>query len=447
MGDKIRIVLGVVVVVAFGLWLGHALVDIVSSSPPKPNVILLLLDTARADHVGSCSAEDNGYYSADGLTPHLDSLAATGIAYPYCQAQASWTLPCMVSIFTGVSQRAHGANTGPDYMTGISEEYTTIAEMMHNARYDTYGLFNVPVMDEPYGFHQGYDFVNAEGCTLAVDAKTVVDQGTQWLDDRGNADGFFMSLHFFDAHYPYDPPQTYWDRLGLERFNFPSAQGIIASFYNGEVTEQDFDILHALYCAEIHSMDAEIGRLFAALRARGLADSTIIIVVADHGEEFGEHGEIFHRSFFQEVIHVPLIIAGPGVPGGLVVNNAVGQYDILPTLAHLLGLECPDYVEGYVALPDCTSHGAIPSSGEITGVKPIIAIRSNNAKTFWEAEEDQAIGFDLSENPGETEPLSVPESLVGAARTLWATPHAFTPMIVPNSEQRSELMRDLGYIR
>ena len=443
--NKRNAVLGLLIL--FVLIVGSfLLVDSIFPERPEKNVILLVLDTVRADHVGCCSLERNGTYRAGGLTPSLDSLARHGTAFQACQAQARWTLPAFASIFTGVSSRAHRVNTGPSHMTGIAPEYITIPEMLAEAGYDTYGLFNAPVVDAPYGFHEGYDFIDARGCTLAVDAEYVVDRGLSWLDDRENESGFFMSLHFFDAHYPYDPPDEYWEGWGWDKIEFPSSQAMIQACTDSILTSVDYEFLHTLYCAEIHSMDAQIGRFFAELRDRGLAENTIIIVVADHGEEFGEHGNIFHRSFYQEVIHVPLIVAGPGVMDR-VVSDPVGQYDILPTLARLLDLECPPYVEGLPLplAPGDSLHESIPSSGELTGIKPLVAIRTKFITGIWDAGTDSLITFRRPEQ----DMLSQGNDdgwFLRMAMEYWATPTLLSPMIVPNSEQRSALMKNLGYI-
>lgn len=415
-------------------------------NPPsqKPNVVLLLIDTVRADHL-SCY----GYEKP--TTPNIDQLAKEGLVYANCHAQALWTLPAMATIFTGVSQRAHGINTRDGYMTGIPDDYTTLPEILDNAGYDTYGLFNVPVMAEEYGFHQGFDHISDEGCIVTIDADSVVNNAITWLDERDNQSGFFMCLHFFDAHYAYDPPPEYWHMGGIERpegLEFLTSHQMADLARAGQIIESDVATLEDLYDLEIRFVDDEIGRLMDELKERGLYENTIFVVISDHGEEFLEHGFILHGfQFYQETIHVPFIIAGPGIGERLVVKQPVGQYDLLPTLAHLLDLDIPEYVEGMVALPGQVGHNYIPTSGDLSNDVDIAVIRRQSSKIWWSPTMDGAVGYDLSSDPMEEHPMAAHPAFQEMIEQYWATPRIFPPINVPLSEERAARIRDLGYIR
>ena len=409
-----------------------------------PNVVLLLLDTVRADHLGCYGYNIN-------TSPGLDSLAYSGIMYRDCQAQASWTLPSMTSIFTGVSERAHRVNTTRDgFMNGVPEDYEMLPELMKDCGYETYAIFNVPVLDQCYGFWQGIDHIEARGCTLTIDANVVVDLALNYLDERDNEDGFFMIMHFFDAHYPYWPPEPYWATVQLDypgdNATAPSTQDVNEAFLAGQLYDQ-IPFMIMLYDAEIFFMDNEITRFLRELRARGLADNTIVIAMADHGEEFGEHGRLFHgKQLFQETIHVPWIMAGPGIGEGLAVNGVVGQFDLLPTLGEIIGFDIPDYVEGLIALPEMPAHQGVPSSGFMSGGPDQAVIRFNNAKVFW-APDFEPLAFDLDMGMERDSSIRfVDEELANLVADYWATPIIFQPIRAQLPSNRGYLLRDLGYM-
>lgn len=440
-----------------GFWQGPQLIEKIDRAlhPPSdhPNVILLLLDTVRYDVCGW-----HGLWAGESPTPVLDSLSVSGLSYLECQAQSSWTLPSMASIFTGVSERSHRAGSRGGFFFGVAEEYETLPELLRDQGFDSYAVFNVPVMDEPFGFWQGYDDVYpyvTQGARECLDADTVVKLGLEWLDAReDDVDPFFLTLHFFDAHYPYDPPLPYWSAVGVEHpvgvFSAATIDEMLELVRDSLLPPMDVELLSRLYVGEVMFMDAQIGRLCAGLRLRGLAENTIIVAIADHGEEFMEHGMLFHgRQLYQETVHVPWIITGPGVPEGLRALNPVGQYDLLPTVMSLLGCPWPSYVEGLPALPDSTAHPFLPTSGDITGSLEQVAIRVGDVKVFWNPEQDFNIAYYVGEGMIEhPDNIMVIDSLVYEDAEFYAaTPVCFQPLYVPEGDARAERLRDLGYIR
>mgnify|MGYP006277193475 CR=1 FL=1 len=421
-----------------GLLLPAATVLLLASgcgSGGGPNVILILIDTLRADHVHCYGYERM-------ITPHLDSLASQGVRWTDCQAQSSWTLPAMTSIFTGTTERAHGAGARGERLYGIGEELVTLPEAYSAMGYSTYGIYNAPVMDVEYGFASGVDSVDTEGCTDVLDAEVVVDRTLSWIDS--DADGpFFAVAHFFDPHWPYCAPDGPQDLADVP------ASAIRAANAHGDLNRDQAIALIDYYDAEIRYCDRELGRLFAGLRERGLDENTIVVVVADHGEEFLDHGMMFHgRQLFQETVHVPLIISGPGVPRGDVVTEVVGQYDIMPTLMHLTDGQVPRQVQGVSLLPAAASpHEGVPSSGVNTGLKQRAAVRFDSLKVLWDADADSSWTYDLSlgiEDPDEA--LTPDSAHVEKVQRYWSTPYITEPPHVEVGDEKARWFRDMAYI-
>ncbi len=401
----------------------------------RPNVLLIIIDTLRADHLGCY-----GYHRP--ITPSLDSLASSGTRWAACQAQSSWTLPAMTSIFTGVSERAHGAGARGGHLYRYGEELEPLPSLLAETGYSTFAVLNAPVMDVEYGFDRGFDHCDTDGCSQTLDAEEVTDRILNMIDgDAGEP--FFGVAHYFDPHWPYAAPDGPQDLAEVP------ASSVRAANAEGSLSRSEVAGLIDLYDLEVSYCDREVGRLLAGLRERDLEGGTIVIVVADHGEEFLEHGMMFHgRQLYQETVHVPLIVSGPGVPRDTVVEQAVGQYDILPTVMHLAGGPVPDGVQGVPLLPPRgVPERGVPGSGDNTGLLDQGVMRFDTCKVFWEQESDSAWAFDLQEGPEDRESLMEPaERLVDSLRLYWATQPAGLPSIVEVGEEKARWFRDMAYI-
>jgi len=401
----------------------------------RPSVLLLVIDTLRADHVHCL-----GY--GRGVTPTLDSLAAEGVLYAACQSQSTWTLPAMASLLTGTTERTHGAGTHGESFYGLTPELVTIPRLLGEEGYSSFGLFNAPVVSERFGFPRDFESYDTEGCLDPLDAGPVVDRALKWLDG-GNRGSFFMLLHFFDPHYPYAAPGSDpW----LDSIPFTDVRIAVA---DGDLTGPQLERMVNLYDVEISYCDDQISRLMAGLRERGLAEETVVVVVADHGEEFLEHGRVFHgQQLFQETVHVPMIITGPGVPRDSVVRSPVGLFDVMPTIAHLCGLEAPAQVEGVSLLgEELPADRGIPSSGTSGDIMQRAAMRFGDSKALWDASADSAWMYDLTagfEDPDST--LRPDSAMVRSLRLYWASPRAGGAFTVEMEGRLSEAFRDLGYI-
>lgn len=397
------------------------------------SVLLVILDTVPASHVGYC-----GYPRQ--TTPVLDSLAACGAGFLDCQAQSPWTLPSCVTIVSGLGVRSHGARRYEDQsVAGIGLDLPTLQSVLNDRGYATGGFTNSYMLGEYFGWHRGFDRFHCEQLGFHG-AAPAVDSCLAWLDGLGGQP-FFALVHFFDPHDPYDPPPPWDTRFGEggAPFNWNPGGG------DGPPDPTLGRHLLDLYDGSLACTDDQLGRLLAGLRERGLADRTVVVVVADHGEEFLEHGGIWHgKTLFQEVLHVPLVMAGPGIPVGP-DPRLVAQSDIVPTLAALLDVPWPGRTDGadlFAALP--SERPVFSSNLNATSLQPA-AVRMGRMKTLWEAVSDRSFSFDLSEDPGETRPLPADSAGLEQIRLYWASPGACDPLPVDRDDV-DRALRDLGYL-
>jgi choline-sulfatase len=300
--------------------------SVVSRRAKPKNLLLVSLDTVRADHLGC-------YHDASAQTPAIDALAASGLRFERASTVVPLTLPSHASLMTGTFPGWHGVRDNGGFY--LDDDQLTLAEVLRDNGFRTGGFVGAFVLDRRWGIAQGFDryaddfdldrFESAGGMDMIQrPGSEVVDRALEWLRSERNG-RFFAWVHLYDAHTPYDAPEPF-------RSRFPPTRD-------------------GAYAAEIASADAQVGRLIASLRADGLFDHTLVIIVADHGEMLGEHGELTHGFFIYEgTTHIPLIVSGPGVPAG-VVSDQVRIVDVMPTALALLGIAIPKEVQGADLMP------------------------------------------------------------------------------------------------
>lgn len=312
-----------------------------AEAAPKTNVILILVDTLRADKIGAFG------YTQRKTTPNLDAFAAGGMVWERTESQNAWTVPSVASLFTGVDPQAHrtlnfkvGEKLATDTM---SLQHDTISESFKAAGYGTAAFVKSTVISTSKGFSQGFDtfqVVGGKDQAWGYSARDLNDAAIPWLTTQATSGKpFFAYLHFMDPHSPYKAPEPYYSKYkGSYAGKMDGAHVQLEdAFKAGTVTAADWEHELALYDAEIEYFDAEFGRLWSELKKVGADKNTVVVLVADHGEAFGEHKNVFHGNLYQENIHVPVILRGPGIKAGRM--KAWAQLvDVAPTLAELFAL-------------------------------------------------------------------------------------------------------------
>ncbi len=414
------------------------------------NVILVSIDTLRRDHVGVYGAERD-------VTPVLDALGAQGVVFDQAIAQAPWTLPSHASLLASEAPSALGL--GPFANPGrLPESALTLAEVLRAHGFATAAVTGGYV-SRGLGFDQGFDSFRETPDSPYL--STAVKYAQEWLDRRDPARPFFLFLHTFEVH-QYDPPadqRRRWVRPydgpmraveNLPAFLHDRASQARAS----EFTKADWDYLRDLYDACVASVDFQIGRLLADLESRGLRGSTLVVLISDHGEEFGEHGGSGHGyTLYDECLRVPLILAHPSLPSRRIADQ-VRLLDLAPTIADLAGVPVPESWRGTSLVPLLGGASlALPAFAEHAH-SPMKAVRDGGAKYVVEAQGPRRLLFDLTRDPGEHADLSGadPEREARLCRELRAFVEANAAherlRSVPETEpdpSQEEMLHRLGY--
>jgi arylsulfatase A-like enzyme len=286
--------------------------------PPHRSALLVTLDTTRADALGC-------YGGPQGLTPALDALAAESVRYTQARTVVPVTLPAHASMLTGLVPPRHGVRDNAP--AALALEATTLAELAAAAGLQTAGFVAASPLDRAWGIAQGFQTWSQAASDSAPESRRmaerpaaeVVDEAIAWLDARDRSRPFLLWVHLFEPHQPYAPPPPLLERAG-------------GSTYHGEVA----------------AMDAQVGRLLDHMRREGLLDTAAVLVVGDHGEGLGEHGEATHGYFvWDTTLRVPFLLRHPdGWRAGEASEETVSVVDVLPTLCAAIGLETPSGLDG-----------------------------------------------------------------------------------------------------
>jgi arylsulfatase A-like enzyme/Tfp pilus assembly protein PilF len=291
-----------------------------AQTPAKPslNVVLITIDTLRADHVGCY-----GYKRIK--TPNIDGLAADGTRFERAFAVVPVTLPSHTSMLTGTYPMLSGMH---DFSGNkLSPMQPTLASVLKQAGYQTGAVIGAAVLDSRFGLNQGFDFYydhfdfsrldEANLDEMERPGNVVTDEALDWLG-KNSQKKFFLWMHLYDPHFPYHPPEPY-------------SRDYAAKPYDGEIA----------------FADEQVGRLLRFLKEKGIYQNTLIVLCGDHGESLGEHGEKTHGFFiYNATMHVPLIIKLPGNAAARVVTDPVSLVDLMPTVLGAVGLEIPSQVQG-----------------------------------------------------------------------------------------------------
>jgi arylsulfatase A-like enzyme len=389
---------------AFLLWHWYASRPLLGGA----NVLMILVDTLRADHLGC-------YGHPRETSPFLDEFAGESVLFENVTSASSQTVPSMISIWSGVYPRQHG-NQYFDQTRSFREprrgvppkvpdDTRLMAESFRERGYRTGAVVTNPWMRAEYGFSRGFE----EYEYLPEVVKGVYPRGSEVnrvgidLLRRWREEPFFLYLHYMDVHAPYQPREPY-----RTQFAGP-ANGRRVLSWNGPLPQalpRDVEYTHAHYDAEIRGLDDHVRELMLALQSLGLESSTLVIFASDHGEEFHEHGGMGHGStLYEEVVHVPLLIVHPEIPPRRVAEP-VSSLDLLPTVIDLIGLDGrADPIDGTsltgLMIGDAgagSRPGARPLFSELGAVK---AIRRGGQKVIQWLAKPRLDAFDVTLDPEE----------------------------------------------
>ena len=320
-----------------------------SGAMERPNLIVVSMDTLRADHLGCYG------YKRD-TTPNLDALAREALVFDQASSTSSWTLPAHISLLSGVHLgQAGGAFKQRSMHSGIP----TLPERLKAAGYRTLALVGGGYVSAEFGMDRGFDAFDERNLEIARGWERL----EPFLEARDGREPFFVLFHFFDIHSPFgdktDDPDRFFREEGMpfdpvlaEKIRGGKAFAHIPS-YDRDVTERERRHIINLYDADIAHADRVLGKLFARLRELGLWEDTALLLTSDHGEEFGEHGSWYHgKHLYREITRVPLLFKPPagrrpeGLAPGSRIDRPVSLVDVAPTLTDLAGIEAPEVWQG-----------------------------------------------------------------------------------------------------
>ncbi len=421
-------------------------------APPvdRPNVVLIVIDTLRADHVGCYGYERD-------TTPNLDALAADSVRYARAFSHAPWTTPAVGALFTSQLPSTLGIR---NVQSPLPAEGTTLTELLQQHGFETSAFVSHSFVSSKWGFARGFDSFDESNVRghFAVTSAAISDGAVDWLDDHAGpqATPFFLFLHYFDPHFAYVAHEEF--PFGRDpSYEGPVHGGILPEKFREDpsvLRDEDLRELIRLYDAEIAVTDRAIGRVLERLRSLGLYDSTIVVVAADHGEEFLDHGQLDHtKTLYEELVRVPLIVRVPGVEPA-VIDAPVALIDVYPTLTTQLGIEPPPDLVGRPLPSSPTEEPAAARRAiflETARLENLRAVVEGDHKLIVDQESGRAWLFDLATDPHERVDLSrrEPERTAQLRQRIdqWPgeAPRTTTPDVELSDEER-ERLRALGYL-
>ncbi len=306
----------------------------------RPNVLIYLVDTLRADHLGV-------YGYARPTSPHIDAFARDSVVFTSAIAQSGWTKTSVASILTGLVPFHHGTIDRDD---ALPPSIPTLPMMLARAGYARYAAIANGNLSPAFGLQRGFEpyrYLASGEYEAGAVAGVVVDAWQQWLDTRRGAEPWFAYLHTIDPHDPYHAPEPFTSRSTIPITGVGEIPAFLQTHHGVSAEQLGADLIDK-YDAEIVYTDAMFGRAIEDLKRRGLYDETLILFASDHGEEFLDHGGWGHgHSLYRELLHVPLIVKFPrNRHAGMIVKTNVQHVDIVPTVLQAAGVAIPKNLDG-----------------------------------------------------------------------------------------------------
>src|SRR3984957_18520569 len=389
---------------------------LLNAQSPKPNVLVLVLDQLRADEL-------HCYGNPRETSPNIDKLASRGVVLSHYYTVAPWTSPSFGTLHTSLYPSKHGVTLfWTPGMPLINKDTPTLAESFRDAGYRTAAFVDNSLGGKPLMGEGFEDFVDGSSAApditqraagIKIGAPFTTANVLAWLDaHHANSEPFFLYVHLLEPHSPYNPPPQ--DDL-FKSDSYPNLSNEGYDFAGGALPrlamtgdDKAVERLYQLYDGKVHYADGFVGQIVDRLRALGLEDNTYILLTSDHGELLYSHPDDFltfdHRSLYNTVLHIPLIVAGPGIPQGQ-VNSALGSnVDTAPTLLELAGAAPLDDAEGHSLVP--LVQGKVKSVNDYIFAEEDIEIPERSVRNqdyklirnLWTGEEQL---FDLGKDPGE----------------------------------------------
>jgi arylsulfatase A-like enzyme len=385
---------------------------------PRPNVILISLDTLRADALGT-------YGATAAASPQLDAFLSESVVLGRAYSPEPHTLPAHTTLFTSLHPTSHGVTGHLAGGIALPQNLPTLAQTLQKAGFATAAFINGGFLHPRFGLNRGFDDYNyfsdiatrssesGFGRTAAETNEAVFD----WLDRHPN-ENFFLFIHYFDVHsdtgpIPYDSPQSYRKGIALDPDWAQSGGSAYLENLNQtgkRLAPAELARLRGLYQAGLRYTDDQFGELVSGLRARGLYDGALIVLVADHGEEFQEHGKLLHSQLYEENLHIPMGLRFPSGSeiGARTLDAPVGLADVMPTVLSILGIESPAGLQGRSLIP-------LISNNETWKSKPLffvsaatgqIAMQNDVWKLIYNPRTEAAKLYDRTKDSAEANDLA-----------------------------------------
>ncbi|MGD8441354.1 MAG: sulfatase [Holophagae bacterium] len=361
-----------------------------------PDVVWIVVDTLRADHVGC-------YGSPRPTTPNIDRLAGQSVRFETAYSQAPWTTPSFASMLTSLYPTTLGVTEKPDR---LDDRFTLLSEVLSVHGWDTGAVISHYFLKAKWNLCQGFDVYDESAIVGhgGVSGDIATGAALDFLDNHPDRP-VFLFVHYFDPHYDYIEHPGYLDTSDIA-YDGPITSGMVYTDLKEivrDLDEEDLDYLRRLYDSEIAYTDARIGELLDGLRARGRFDDAVIVFTADHGEEFRERSTVGHGgTVYNELIHVPLIVKLPGSAQTGVLTTEVGLIDLYPTILDLVGVSIDHDIAG---------TSMLDGDGRLTPTpRPIFSetdwgfyrtVIDGHLKLIRRLEPDRLWFFDLAANPRE----------------------------------------------
>jgi len=432
----------------------------------RPNIVMIVIDTLRSDHLGAYG------YGRD-TSPEIDALAGAGVRFDRAYATSSWTKPSVASMFTGRVPSSHGVT---DMYRGIPDQIETLAERLEAEGYATAGVVSHLLIGSRWGFERGFaQFDDSEGKgPQHVSTAGVAERAGRYIEQLAKQERpFFLFVHFFDPHDSFMDHDDVTFAGAPEGRVAPGHLAMLLRVLEPSLNPAEVGYLRDLYDEEIRVTDAGVGSLIGAMRAAGVFDDSIVVVTADHGEEFLERGWLGHGNSLSEILlRVPLVVKVPGGSAPRVVSRPVSLVGLVPTILDLVGIPYESTVYDSPSLSALLTDGSepadVPVVAELAYAPPESGLKTLSPDRPWLeavidgeyklvrdsiAERDMLyeVGKDLSEvliEPGErAEVRAAMQAKLEAARRA-----RVDPGITDKAEARRkpdeavmEILRRLGY--